>query len=123
MKFEDLSSAERQALAAYGYEIAAELEAKEVPDEGNPTEDPRWDPERELKRLRYQKEVLNAQIENVVKVSRDRGSSWNSIGKALGITAEAARKHYSKLVVTASAAKSAGTSIGTSVTTKVAKPA
>ena len=57
MRFEDLPKAERDALAEYGYEVAAEIEA-------------------------------------AVAASRGHGQSWNTIGRALGVTAEAARRRY-----------------------------
>ena len=79
MRFEDLPKAERDALAEYGYEVAAEMEAMDEPAPGDPTLDPRYDPSRELRRLNYQ---------------RHAGQSWNTIGRALGVTAEAARRRY-----------------------------
>lgn len=50
MRFEDLPQSEREALAAYGYEVAAEMEAADEPAPGDPTLDPRYDPSRELRR-------------------------------------------------------------------------
>ena len=94
MRFEDLSKAEREALAAYGYEIAAEMEAKAEPASGDPTLDPRYDPSRELRRLSYQRRSLDREIEQTVAESRGRGQSWNTIGRALGVTGEAARRRY-----------------------------
>ncbi len=44
MRFEDLPKAERDALAEYGYEVAAEMEAMDEPAPGDPTLDPRYDP-------------------------------------------------------------------------------
>ena len=55
MRFEDLPKAERDALAEYGYEVAAEMEAMDEPAPGDPTLDPRYDPSRELRRLNYQR--------------------------------------------------------------------
>ena len=49
MRFEDLPKAERDALAEYGYEVAAEMEAMDEPAPGDPTLDPRYDPSRELR--------------------------------------------------------------------------
>ena len=94
MRFEDLPAAEREALSAYGYEIAAEMEAADAPAPGDPTLDPRYDPSRELRRLNYQRHALDRQIEQTVADSRDHGESWNTIGRALGVTAEAARRRY-----------------------------
>ena len=65
MRFEDLPQTEREALAAYGYEIAAEMEAAEAPRPGDPTLDPRYDPSRELRRLNYQRRALEREIEGV----------------------------------------------------------
>ena len=84
MRFEDLPKAERDALAEYGYEVAAEMEAMDEPTPGDPTLDPRYDPSRELRRLNYQRHAA----------SRGHGQSWNTIGRALGVTAEAARRRY-----------------------------
>ena len=42
MRFEDLPKAERDALAEYGYEVAAEMEAMDEPAPGDPTLDPRY---------------------------------------------------------------------------------
>ena len=94
MRFEDLPQTEREALAAYGYEIAAEMEAAEAPRPGDPTLDPRYDPSRELRRLNYQRRALERECEVTVMASRGRGQSWNTIGRALGVTAEAARRRY-----------------------------
>ena len=46
MRFEDLHKADRAALAEYGYEVAAEMEAMYEPTPGDPTLDPRYDPSR-----------------------------------------------------------------------------
>ncbi|MFC5222617.1 hypothetical protein [Bifidobacterium leontopitheci] len=94
MRFEDLPESERKALAEFGYEIAAEMEAKNAPDPGDPTLDPRYDPSRELRRLNYQRHALDREIERTVDASRSHGQSWNTIGRALGVTAEAARRRY-----------------------------
>ena len=59
MRFEDLPKAERDALAEYGYEVAAEMEAMDEPAPGDPTLDPRYDPSRELRRLNYQRHALD----------------------------------------------------------------
>lgn len=64
MRFENLPKAERDALAEYGYEVAAEMEAMDEPAPGDPTLDPRYDPSRELRRLNYQRHALDP---------RDRG--------------------------------------------------
>ncbi|OXM99729.1 hypothetical protein [Bifidobacterium vansinderenii] len=94
MRFNELPKDEQDALASYGYEIAAEMEAKTEPDEGDPTLDPRWDPTRELRRLGSQRRELDREIERIVAASRHRGQSWTTIGNALGVTAEAARRRY-----------------------------
>ena len=86
MRFEDLPKAERDALAEYGYEVAAEMEAMDEPAPGDPT--------RELRRLNYQRHALDREIEAAVAASRGHGQSWNTIGRALGVTAEAARRRY-----------------------------
>ncbi|KAB5607374.1 hypothetical protein [Bifidobacterium jacchi] len=94
MRFEDLPKAEQESLAAFGFEVAAEMEAQDVPTPGDPTLDPRYDPSRELRRLNYQRHALEREIEETVKASREHGQSWNTIGRALGVTAEAARRRY-----------------------------
>ena len=107
MRFEDLPKAERDALAEYGYEVAAEMEAMDEPAPGDPTLDPRYDPSRELRRLNYQRHALDREIEAAVAARRGtralgppppprrgHGQSWNTIGRALGVTAEAARRRY-----------------------------
>ena len=71
MRFEDLPQTEREALAAYGYEIAAEMEAAEAPRPGDPTLDPRYDPSRELRRLNYQRRALEREIEGVTASGPD----------------------------------------------------
>lgn len=94
MRFEDLPKAEQEELAALGYEIAAEMEAKDAPSPGDPTKDPRYDPTHELRRLNYQRHALDREIAQTVASSREHGQSWNTIGRALGVTAEAARRRY-----------------------------
>lgn len=94
MKFEDLPKAEQEALAAYGREIAAEMEAMDEPISADPTKDPRWDPTVELSRLNYRRHALEREIRRTVELSREQGRSWNAIGRALGVTAEAARRRY-----------------------------
>lgn len=94
MRFEDLPQSERRALAAYGYKIAAEMESKDEPARGDPTLDPRYDPSRELRRLDYRRRALERDIEAVVAASRNHGQSWNTIGSALGVTAETAQRRY-----------------------------
>lgn len=69
MRFEDLPKAERDALAEYGYEVAAEMEAMDEPAPGDPTLDPRYDPSRELRRLNYQRHALDREIEAAVAAS------------------------------------------------------
>ncbi|WEV72391.1 hypothetical protein [Bifidobacterium sp. ESL0790] len=96
MKFSDLSKEEQRELAAYGEEINDEMDARVSPAPGDPTMDPRWDPSRELRRLNYQRHAVERDIDHTVQQSRKRGQSWNTIGRALGITAEAARRHYGK---------------------------
>ena len=62
MRFEDLSKAEQEALATLGYQIAAEIEAKDVPSPGDPTCDPRYDPLREMRRLNCRRHALKREI-------------------------------------------------------------
>lgn len=58
VRFEDLPEHERAVLAAYGYGIAAGMEAREGPAPGDPTGDSRYDPAREERRLAYRRRVL-----------------------------------------------------------------
>ena len=81
MRFEDLPKAERDALAEYGYEVAAEMEAMDEPAPGDPTLDPRYDPSRELRRLNYQRHALDREIEAAVAASR-AAALWRSRGRA-----------------------------------------
>ena len=74
MRFEDLPKAERDALAEYGYEVAAEMEAMDEPAPGDPTLDPRYDPSRELRRLNYQRHALDREIEAAVAATASRGT-------------------------------------------------
>ena len=94
MRFEDLPKAERDALAEYGYEVAAEMEAMDEPAPGDPTLDPRYDPSRELRRLNYQRHALDRVIVGAVAARRAQAQSWTPIGRARGATAEAARRRY-----------------------------
>lgn len=96
MGFEDLPKAERDALAEYGYEVAAEMEAMDEPASGDPTPDPRYDPSRELRRLNYQRHTLDREIEAAVAASRGHGQSWNTIGRALGGAMAFARPRVSE---------------------------
>ena len=89
MRFEDLPKAERDALAEYGYEVAAEMEAMDEPAPGDPTLDPRYDPSRELRRLNYQRHALDREIEAAVHRTRARrhrrgraAALWRSRGRA-----------------------------------------
>ena len=95
MKFSELSKEEQKDLAEYGEIISREMEAKSEPDPGDPTLDSRWDPSRELTRLNYRRHAIEKEISDVVYKSRKNGQSWNTIGRALGVTAEAARRKYS----------------------------
>ena len=48
----------------------------------------------ELRRLRYQRRMIDEETSRLVQVARDEGDSWHRIGLALGTTAEAARQRY-----------------------------
>ena len=78
MRFEDLPKAERDALAEYGYEVAAEMEAMDEPAPGDPTLDPRYDPSRELRRP-----VVEHHRTRARRHRRGRAAAlWRSRGRA-----------------------------------------
>ncbi|MDR1186676.1 MAG: hypothetical protein LBK95_04370 [Bifidobacteriaceae bacterium] len=89
MKLDDLSSAERTELEAWGSDMADRFEAgiEATPDAKIP-------PLVELRRLRYQRRLIDQGISGQVKEARSQGDSWHRIGLALGTTAEAARQRY-----------------------------
>lgn len=86
-----------RVIEAYGEQISEDIEAHDgVWCEGDPAKDPRYDPTRELERLAYQRQAVERSIARTVALSRTHGASWNTIGRALGVTAEAARRRYGK---------------------------
>lgn len=94
MKFSELTEEEQQRLAEWGALRAADVEAQIEPSAGKPEENPNFDPSVELWRLSWQRRGVEAAIAKTVARSRELGLSWNTIGRALGVTAEAARKRY-----------------------------
>ncbi|MDR2895995.1 MAG: hypothetical protein LBV30_05035 [Propionibacteriaceae bacterium] len=48
----------------------------------------------EIRRLRYQRQLLDAKLSQTVQRARSDGDSWHKIAMALGVTAEAARQRY-----------------------------
>lgn len=81
-------------LAEWGALRAADVEAQNELVVDSPEDDPNFDPSVELWRLSWQRLSLEASITRTVARSRELGQSWNTIGHALGVTAEAARKRY-----------------------------
>lgn len=94
MKFSELSEQEQKDLAEYGELISMEMEAKSEPNPNDPILDTRWDPSRELSRLNYRCQAIEKEIKYTVYKSRKNGQLWNTIGRALGVTAEFARRKY-----------------------------
>lgn len=85
---------EREALELWGAERAADIAAQAEPGDGDVLDDPNFDPAVELWRLSWQRRSLEESIAATVAQARERGQSWNTIGRAMGVTAEAARKRY-----------------------------
>jgi hypothetical protein len=94
MKFSQLPVDVQKKIAGIGDAIDDDIRATEVPTEGDPRNDPAWDPSVELSRLSYRRIALEQEIRTTVEDSRHRGQSWNTIGRALGTTGEAARQRY-----------------------------
>lgn len=81
---------------ALGAQIADEMESADDPLPSSAHDDP--NPALRLRRLALRKRLLeqrtDAQIAESVRELRDRGMSWNKIGRILDLTGEAARKRY-----------------------------
>ena len=94
MKFEDYSP-------EIGNAAADAVESQESPAEGIPEDSPNFSPELELSRLinrrKAELEYIDARIAQMVLLMHERGQSWETIGRKLGITGEATRLRYAKM--------------------------
>ena len=91
MKFED-----------YSPEIQAKLmEIGNAAADAIPEDSPNFSPELELSRLinrrKAELEYIDARIAQMVLLMHERGQSWETIGRKLGITGEATRLRYAKM--------------------------
>ena len=71
-----------------GNAAADAVESQESPAEGIPEDSPNFSPE-----LEY----IDARIAQMVLLMHERGQSWETIGRKLGITGEATRLRYAKM--------------------------
>ncbi len=66
-----------------------------------PRNSPNFSPELELSRLinrrKAELEYIDARIAQMVLLMHERGQSWETIGRKLGITGEATRLRYAKM--------------------------
>ena len=88
MKFEDYSPEIQAKLMEIGNAAADAVESQESPAEGIPEDSPNFSPELEL---------IDARIAQMVLLMHERGQSWETIGRKLGITGEATRLRYAKM--------------------------
>ncbi|MDR1799321.1 MAG: hypothetical protein LBR19_05495 [Bifidobacteriaceae bacterium] len=96
MKTQHLSRSVREALEAYGAQWADILESDDIPYDP----DAQIPPLLELRRVSYQRWVIEQGVIETVRRARAQGISWHKIGTALQMTGEAARKRYQKTSVT-----------------------
>ena len=101
MKFEDSSPEIQAKLMEIGNAAADAVESQESPAEGIPEDSPNFSPELELSRLinrrKAELEYIDARIAQMVLLMHERGQSWETIGRKLGITGEATRLRYAKM--------------------------
>ena len=98
MKFEDYSPEIQAKLMEIGNAAADAVESQESPAEGIPEDSPNFSPELELSRLiKAELEYIDARIAQMVLLMHERGQSWETIGRKLGITGEATRLRYAKM--------------------------
>ena len=83
MKFEDYSPEVQAKLMEIGNAAADAVESQESPAEGN--------------RRKAELEYIDARIAQMVLLMHERGQSWETIGRKLGITGEATRLRYAKM--------------------------
>ncbi|PLS24494.1 hypothetical protein Tam1G_1484 [Bifidobacterium imperatoris] len=102
MRFEDYSPEMQEKLIALGNAAADAIEEKTAPNSGIPENDPDFSPDLEISRLlnrrKSELETIDARIAQMVLIMRQRGQSWETIGHKLGITGEATRLRYAKLM-------------------------
>ena len=105
MAYEDLSEEQQARLAAIGDAAADAIEQAAVPSTimaGEiPEDNPNFSPELEIGRLLNRRKAelayIDGRIADMVLLMHRRGSSWETIGRLLGITGEATRLRYAKL--------------------------
>jgi hypothetical protein len=85
-----MTSEERARLEAVGRQMAILAESDEVELRPNATLPPLM----EMRRIRFQRSLLDQEEASAVSRARDDGLSWNQVGRALGITGEAARRRH-----------------------------
>lgn len=101
-RIEELTPAQRQELFEMGEAAADACESGEgfIPIE-EMMERPDFDPLPVIATLVAQKRMIDAEfdakIADLVIAMHDRGTSWERIGRELGITGEATRLRYGKL--------------------------
>lgn len=101
MKFEDYSPEIQAKLMEIGNVAADAVDSQESPAEGIPEDSPNFSPELELNRLhnrcKTELEYIDARIAQMVLPMHERGQSWETIGRELGITGEDTRLRYAEL--------------------------
>ena len=97
MKFEDYSPEVQAKLMEIGNAAADAVESQESPAEGIPEDSPNFSPELELSRLINRRKAELEHIAQMVLLMHERGQSWETIGRKLGITGEATRLRYAKM--------------------------
>ena len=80
-------------LLAHADELADRFEQYE-PQPGDAGEPPLM----ALRRIAYQRSLLELELVQAVRAAREAGTSWTKIGRELGTSGEAARQRYSQLI-------------------------
>ena len=101
MAFEDYPPEVRAKLEELGNAAAEAAETQDVRSFACAEDDPDFSPELEISRLlnrrKAELDYIDGRITRMVLLMHRRGRSWESIGRELGITGEAARLRYAKL--------------------------
>lgn len=97
MRIEDLnlSPEERAELEAWGEQMAARAEAADYPDRLTAMSPALEELQRAAARRIYLTHEAEKAVREAVAHARAEGVSWNTVGRALGTTGEAARQRYS----------------------------